>query len=293
MTPEERDIIGKFIARVGGAAQPAFSGSVPATQAALPPIDPDADRFIGEQLATYPQARYRITQMAFVQEAALAEAQNRIKQLDYGLQQAQQQLQQAQQAPQGQSRGLFGGLFGGSSSVPPRPQPAYQQQYAPPPPQASYPPGYQPGMFGGGGSGFLGSALTTAAGVAGGVLAADAISSMFSPHNYGMGGGFGGGGFGGGGAWGGGGEVINETTVNNFGDAASGGAAADPWAGAGTSGGGDAWSGGGDQAPGGDAWSGGGSSGGDTGGGDAWSGGGDSGGDTGGGWDDSSSSDSF
>jgi hypothetical protein len=71
-------------------------------------------------------------------------------------------------------------------------------------------------MFGRGGSGFLGSALTTAAGVAGGVLAADAISSMFAGHSYG-------GGFGGG-------EVINETVVNNYGDAAS----ADPWAGAGT-----------------------------------------------------------
>jgi hypothetical protein len=40
------------------------------------------------------------------------------------------------------------------------------------------------------GSGFLGSALTTAAGVAGGVLAADAIRDLFSPHQaYGIGGG--------------------------------------------------------------------------------------------------------
>jgi hypothetical protein len=273
MTPEERDIIGRFIARVGGAPSQGFSGSVPATQTALPPIDPEADRFIGEQFASHPDARYRITQMAFVQEAALAEAQNRIKRLEYDLQQAQQQAQAAPQ--QGQSRGLFGGLFGGGSAAP---RPAYQQQaqYAPPP-QASYPPGYQPGMFQSGGSGFLGSALTTAAGVAGGVLAADAISSMFSPHGYGMGGGFGGGGFGGGG-WGGGGEVINETTVNNYGTA-DGGAAGDPWSGAGTSDPGS-WDQGGqaDVAPP------------DQGGGD-WGGGGDAGGDFGGGgdagWDDS------
>ena len=49
-----------------------------------------------------------------------------------------------------------------------------------------------------GGSGFLGSALTTAAGVAGGMVAGNALMSLFSPHQ-GYGGGFGGGGFGGGG----------------------------------------------------------------------------------------------
>jgi hypothetical protein len=124
-------------------------------------------------------------------------------------------------------------------------------------------------MFRSGGSGFLGSALTTAAGVAGGVLAADALTSMFSGH----GGGFGGGGFGGGGF--GGGDVVNETVVNNYGTDAGG----DPWAGAGTApdapasgwtdagaGGSDAWSGSGDPAGGGD-----------------WGGG-----DSGGGWDDNS-----
>jgi hypothetical protein len=264
MTPEERDIIGRFIARVGGAQQGGYGGSVPATQATLPTIDPDADRFIGDQFNANPAARYRITQMAFVQEAALAEAQNRIKQLQYQLQQAQQQAQQQQSAPQ--SRGLFGGLFGGGQPQ----QPAYQPQYAPPPPQPSYPPGYQPGMFRSGGSGFLGSALTTAAGVAGGVLAADALTSMFSGHGGGFGGGgFGGGGFGGGGF--GGEEVINnETVVNNYGP--QDGGAADPWAGAGGTP---------DPAPGGDAWSGGGAA--DSGG--DWSGGG--GGDSGG-WDDNS-----
>jgi hypothetical protein len=269
MTPQERDIIGQFIARVAGRA-PQIAGSVPSTQVPLPPIDPEADRYIGEQFASHPEARYRITQLAFVQEAALTEAQNRIKRLEYDLQTAQQQAQAAPQ--QGQSRGLFGGLFGGGQTPPPRP--AYQQQYAPPPPQPVYAQGgYQPGMFGaGGGSGFLGSALTTAAGVAGGVLAADAISSMFSPHGYGMGGGFGGGGFGGmGGGWGGGGgEVINETTVNNYGDAGGGGGA-DPWSGGGTSDPGSWDQGASDPGPA------------DTGG--DWGGGGDSGGDAG--WDDS------
>jgi hypothetical protein len=267
MTPEERDIIGRFIARVGGARQGGSGGSVPATQTALPTIDPEADRFIGDQLIANPSARYRITQMAFVQEAALAEAQNRIKQLEYALQQAQQQ----QQAPQ-QSRGLFGGLFGGGQQQAPNYQ--QQPQYAPPPPQPSYPPGYQPGMFRSGGSGFLGSALTTAAGVAGGVLAADALTSMFE----GRGGGFGGGGFGGGGFGGGfgGGEVVNnETVVNNYGPQ-DGGAGADPWSGAGAAPdpgtGGDGWSGSGAADTGSSDWS---SSGGDSGWDDSSGGGGD------------------
>jgi hypothetical protein len=264
MTPEERDIIGRFIARVGGGAQSSsFSGSVPVTTAPLPPIDPEADRFIAAQFNAVPEARYRLTQMAFVQEAALTEAQNRIKRLEYELNQARAQ---AQAQPQ-QARGLFGGLFGSGQPQ----QPSYQPQYAPPPPPAYAQGGYQPGMFqSGGGSGFLGSALRTAAGVAGGVLAADAISSMFSPHEYG--GGFGGGGFGGGG-WGGGGEVVNETIVNNYGPQDGGGS--DPWAGAGTSvpdaPASDAWSGSGDSGSGGDAWSGGGAAD-DSGGG--WGGGG-------------------
>lgn len=215
MTNEERDIITKFIARVGGATQPSGfgTGSVPATQPALPPIDREADAFIGQAFTQYPEARYRITQLAFVQEHALVEAQNRIQRLEWELQQAQQAAQQAAQRPAGGGGGFFGGLFGGGrqqSAPPPQgdprwgqggpggapQQPYYQPQAAPPPPQ--YPPNYQQGMFQQrGGSGFLGSALTTAAGVAGGMVAGNALMSLFSPHQGFGGGGFGGGGFGG------------------------------------------------------------------------------------------------
>nr|WP_321983540.1 DUF2076 domain-containing protein [uncultured Lichenicoccus sp.] len=232
MTNEERDLIARFVARVSGQPQGGgFSASVPATQPSLPPIDPEADHFIADNFNQYPQARYRITQTAIVQEAALAEAQNRIKRLEWELQQTQAQAQQAIQAAQQQggqrSGGLFGGLFGGGQqrqapsgfNQPPN----YSQM---PPPQPSYPPGYQPGMFQqGGGSGFLGSALTTAAGVAGGMVVGNALMDMFSGHEGGMGGGgFGGGGFGGGGE-----TVIN----NNYGDAATG-TGADPFGGQGT-----------------------------------------------------------
>ena len=205
MTNEERDIISQFIARVGGAAPRSgfASGSVPSTQPTLPPIDPDADGFIAQQLSQHPEARYRITQLAFVQEHALVEAQNRIQRLEWELQQSQQAAQQAQQAGQRPSGGgFFSGLFGGGNrqQTPPpqgdprwggqggpqvrpgtRRPPPYYQQSAPPPPQ--YPPNYQQGMFQQrGGSGFLGSALTTAAGVAGGMVAGNALMNLFSPR---------------------------------------------------------------------------------------------------------------
>ena len=50
-------------------------GSVPTTVQALPPVDPAADRLIGELFQRYPEAKYRLTQTAFVQEHALTEAQ--------------------------------------------------------------------------------------------------------------------------------------------------------------------------------------------------------------------------
>jgi hypothetical protein len=252
MTNEERDIITQFIARVGGAqaAQPSFGGSVPATTTqALPPVDPEVDRFIADLFSRYPEARYRITQLAFVQEHALAEAQNRLQRMDWEVQQARQQAQQApqQQQPSGSGGGFFSGLFGGGarpSGPPPQPQqgaPVWNQapqqgyQQAPPPgyqqapPPQQYAPSYQPGMFQRSGSGFLGSALTTAAGVAGGLVAGNALMSLFSgSRGEGGGGGFGGGG-GSSNPWGGeaGGNqgYVDQGTWN---DTSSAGAASNP-----------------------------------------------------------------
>jgi hypothetical protein len=203
MTNEERDIITQFIARVSGdqaQGRSSFGGSVPVTTQPLPPVDPEADRLIADLFTRYPSARYRLAQLAFVQEHALTEAQNRMQRMESELQQARQ----AQQQQSGSGGGFFSGLFGGgrSSAPPPQggpgpawnqgPQPNYQQGYQPPPPQS--PPGYQPGMFQRQGSGFLGSALTTAAGVAGGLVAGNALMNLFSgSHGGGFGSGFGGG----------------------------------------------------------------------------------------------------
>jgi hypothetical protein len=184
MTDQERDLITRFIERVAGAQTPGHP---------LPPIDPEADRLLADLYTRFPEARYRITQMAMVQEQALMEAQNRITRLQWEVQNARQ-AQAAPPQPGGspwgaaapqppQSRGFFSGLFGGGAAAP-RPA-APPPQYAPPPPQ--YAPGYNPGMFPQQGSGFLGSALRTAAGVAGGVVAADALMNLFSGRREGGG----------------------------------------------------------------------------------------------------------
>ncbi|CAK7192762.1 hypothetical protein COMNV_00970 [Commensalibacter sp. Nvir] len=205
MNKEERELINNFFDRVAGKTS-AQAGSVPAVNA-LPPIDVEANQLITENLQKNPEAAYRITQMAVVQEAALIEAQNHIRQLEWQLQQANQQLQDMQKTSQQRpSGGFLAGLFGGnkqqtrpaqSSQMPPgwggnaSPTSTQQNPYANnnprmnPPSGASnptYPPGYQQNMFNRGGNGFLGSALSTAAGVAGGMFAYNALNNLFSGH---------------------------------------------------------------------------------------------------------------
>ena len=185
MNQDERQIITQFVERVAGATPPPNGaatggpwggGSVPATQQQarppLPPVDKEADALIADLFNRHPEARYRITQTAFVQEAALVEAQNRIRQLEWEVENARRQ---AQGQPQ-KSGGLFGGMFGGG-------QQQRQAPPMPPRPQPVYPPGYNPAMLqqqqGRSGSGFLGTALTTAAGVAGGMVLGNLLMDMF------------------------------------------------------------------------------------------------------------------
>lgn len=236
MNSEERDLISRFVARVGGGIG-LPNGQGPSS---LPPVDPEADRFIADNFQRFPEARYRITQLAVVQEAALSQAQARIRDLEFQLQQARGQIAQLQQqasqsAPQnsGQSGGFFSGLFsrGQTSAEPPArgaslppgwgpasgaAAPEMGRSYAPPP-------GYQPGMFARSGSGFLGSALSTAAGVAGGMMAAHALEGLFSgEHGHAHDGAMD--------AGAGNGDGFSETTIiNNYGDNYS-----DPFAGSGT-----------------------------------------------------------
>jgi uncharacterized protein len=163
MTEEERRIITGFVERVAnGAPGPSSPWGAAPARAALPPVDPQADALIADLLAKHPEARFRLTQMAFAQEALIVEMQNRMAQLEW---EAENNSRQAQAA---QSRGFLG--FGGSrpAAMPPRPQPMV-------------PPGHNPAVFQQNrGSGFLGTAMMTMAGVAGGILLGNAIMGMMS-----------------------------------------------------------------------------------------------------------------
>ena len=196
MTDDERRIISDFVARVAGAnagAQPASSGpwgsmgrgSVPQAQPPLPPVDREADALIADLFTRYPEARYRLTQTAFVQEHALVQAQNRIQELEWQLENASRQAQAAQQS----RGGLFGGMFGGGQQ---RPVPM-----APPPQPIAPPAGYNAMQQAPQGGGFLRTAAMTAAGVAGGMVLGNMLMGAFSgggaAHAAGM---SGGGGFG-------------------------------------------------------------------------------------------------
>jgi len=170
MTDDERRIISEYVKRVAGAAQPASASASPwggrapsvAPTPQLPPVDRDADAMIAQLFQQYPEARYRITQTAFVQEHALVQAQNRIQELEWEVENASRQAQAAN------SRGFLG--FGGSrpAAMPPRPMP-------------QYPPGYNAqALQGRQGPGFLGTAMMTAAGVAGGMVLGNMLMNAFS-----------------------------------------------------------------------------------------------------------------
>ncbi|HCS42211.1 MAG TPA: DUF2076 domain-containing protein [Pseudomonas sp.] len=165
------------------------------------PRDAQAEARIKEHLTRQPAAGYFMTQAILVQEAALKSLDEQNKQLAQQVRQLQAELQQAKTqtaAPAPSSGGFLSSIFGGGSREPqPAPsqnapvssgggwrepaRPSFnsqppQQNVGATPPQQNYA-GQQPA-----GGGFLGGALKTAAGVAGGVMLAQGISSLFQ-HN--------------------------------------------------------------------------------------------------------------
>ncbi|KPW75013.1 hypothetical protein ALQ64_02490 [Pseudomonas cannabina] len=158
-------------------------------EAASAPRDAAAEARIKEHLARQPAAPYYMTQAILVQEAAVNQLNQQVKQRDEQIQQLQAELQQAkgQSSSAPASGGFLSNIFGGSTARAPQSQPSqatggwrdgggFNPAPAPAAPQGGY---AAPAA----GSGFLGGALKTAAGVAGGVLLAEGISSMFSHHS--------------------------------------------------------------------------------------------------------------
>jgi uncharacterized protein len=200
MTPQEQKMLDDLIARVDN------------TQ--LTERDPEAAQRIGEWSRRNPDAAYILAQTVLVQNYALEQAKAQIQNL-------QQQVAQQPALPQQSKQGSFLGNLFGHKEEEPRPQSPPQQSYAPVP-QYGVPQQYGQPAYGtpqsypptsGGGSSFLRSAATTAAGVAAGALAFQGIESLM--HGFGHEAGFGGGyGFG---------DVgrPEETVINNYYDSST------------------------------------------------------------------------
>ncbi|HEY1928791.1 MAG TPA: DUF2076 domain-containing protein [Caulobacteraceae bacterium] len=194
MTPDERTLLQNFL------------GDLTAARAGQK--DGEAERMIIDALRASPDAAYLLVQHALLSDQALHAAQDQIASLQ----------EQLRNAPVPAQPARFLGGQGGQPGPSPwaraaAPPPPAQDQYAPPPPQGGGFAGPGPFNRGGGLGSFLRNAGTTAAGVAGGALLFDGISSLFGGHR---GGGFGG--FGGG--WGG---QPTEIVENNYYDDNAGG----------------------------------------------------------------------
>ncbi|WP_082609620.1 DUF2076 domain-containing protein [Bosea sp. Root381] len=194
MTPQERDVIAGIFDRL--------------RQAANQPRDPEAENFIAERLREQPYAPYAMAQAVYVQETALTNLQAQVEDL-------QAQLRELQSRPAeapAQAGGFLSGIFGGGPqpnqprrSVPSFPQRS-QEEPASAPSSAwtgrqgmmAAAPGGQPGPDGQPGpagrpspwsnqgqqqapgrGGFMATALTTAAGVAGGMMLGSVLTNAF------------------------------------------------------------------------------------------------------------------
>ena len=215
MTPDERQLLSGLFDRM----QTQSNGQ----------RDREAESFIADRVRQQPYAPYLLSQTVIVQEQALRAAADKIQQLESHLQGGGGQQPQEDNSFLGGIGRMFGGGSSQPRSAPPSSGGAWNQGQGYPQQGQNYPPQSQGGPWGqqapqqgwgqqapqqAGGGGFLRGALGAAAGVAGGVLAADALRGLFGGHNnpFGIAGGQPGGG---------------ETVVNNYYDGDNGGSGQD------------------------------------------------------------------
>jgi len=218
MTPQEKELLTTLLERLKNAPRQ--------------PKDPEADALIRQATSEQTDLPYYLVQTVLIQDLSLHQAQQRITDLE-------KQLTDAQQSAKPSVGSFLGGLFGNRPPAPaggpaaggpaqagpwtrspqvaaaPPAQPYGQPGYAPQPGYGQQPMGGG-GLMGGGmggGGGFLRSAAATAAGVAGGALLFQGISSLFGNH------------YAGGLMSGGMTPGLGESVVNNYygGDAGGGG----------------------------------------------------------------------
>jgi len=173
MSPEERQLVTGLFQRMRSFG--------------APQKDSEAAALIGDSMRALPDAPYMLVQSVLAQEHALQEAGKRIEELERRLREGQAAAEREQQG----SGSFLGGLLGGgrpvseptTTSVPPtqsRAEPAaFDDERRPWTTQTSPAPQAAPSASGG----FMRSALATAAGVAGGMLAAGAIGNLLGTNS--------------------------------------------------------------------------------------------------------------
>jgi uncharacterized protein len=133
--------------------------------------DPEAESLIGDLVRRSPDAPYYLAQTVIIQQQALERAEVRMRELEEAAARPPQYTARGGSFLSGASVPASGSRFGAAARQPQR----APDDMAPPPTS----PWASPAQRGGGTGSFLSSALSTAAGVAGGVFLADGIRSLF------------------------------------------------------------------------------------------------------------------
>jgi uncharacterized protein len=157
MTPQERELITGLFERMRGFGAPAK--------------DREAETLIIHSVGANSNALYMLVQTTLIQEQALEAANNRLREAEEQVRTLEEEQQRRPSGP----GSFLGGLFGGRRTTEPalRTPPPHNSQSPWSVPPSQDPPTAPPAP-----GGFMHSAMTTAAGVAGGMLAAGAIRDM-------------------------------------------------------------------------------------------------------------------
>ena len=177
MTPEERQLLAGLFDRIRGAAGNSR--------------DRDAEALIAESVRAQPYAPYLLAQTVIVQEETLKAAAARIEELEGKTRELEEKARQQEANANAGAGGFLGGIGKSIFGSEPRPQSVprvapggtWGNQAAQQPQQAGGPWAGQQQQAPAAGGSFLKGALTTAAGVAGGMMLANSLSGLFSGHN--------------------------------------------------------------------------------------------------------------